>query len=145
MSQVYEDEEEIPTADTPDSESERTIYQSGWWAGHALLWPVFIVALVLQVGGLLVANEVGGTIGAIATTIVFAAGLAFMIVAFSSWLGYYYEAKLLKKTPEVDWSPYWWLYMLATPFLTPFVVAPIYLLQRHRHVGVPWRNLSPWR
>lgn len=146
MSQLYENEDDIPTAQTAEpKEDVRTIHDSGWWAGHALIWPVFILAGILQIGGMMVEGAFGGIIGGIALLVAFGSGLVFAAVTISAWAGYYYEAKLLRQTPDVDWSPWWWAYMIATPILSPFVVAPIYLIQRHRHVGVPWRNLALWR
>ncbi len=141
MSQVHEKEGEIPTADTPEVAFEDTIHASGWWAGHALLWPLMLAVFVSE----MLAVAIGGVVATAANIVTMVALLLFVVCAFSAFIGYYLEAKAATRTPDVDWTPTWWLYMLATPFLSPFIVAPIYLMQRHRHVGVPWRRLAFWQ
>lgn len=55
----------------------------------------------------LVAERVGGLVGAVATVVAVVVGFAFVAVMMSAWLGYYYEAKLATRTPAVDRTPTW--------------------------------------
>lgn len=48
---------------------------------------------------------------------------------------YYVEASRLKDA-NAPWVPAWWLYAIGHILLSPFVVAPVYLLQRWRHIGL---------
>lgn len=102
------------------------------WLFHAyfvLVWPAVLVG-----GGVLLALDV--VLSSAAVPIGEAAGLLFFaataIAAFGSFIGYYFEAERFRAA-DSTWVPTWWAYMIGHVLLTPFVVAPIYLLQRYRH------------
>lgn len=134
MSELYPDDQ-IPTADA-DTDPRRTIEDSGWWRAHFLVLAstVFGVPITVFLLGLGFEGFVPLVVGMVAVTVV---GLVIVGSSLAALFGYYSEAKLLARS-DADWQPRWWLYVLATPFLSVFVVAPIYLYQRHRHVGIPW-------
>jgi hypothetical protein len=109
-------------------ESAVELPETRWWYCHVagvLLWPVGLFMLLLA--GL---GDIGALIG-----VVLVLPLALM-AGLGGFLGYYFDAKAIGRS-SVEWSPLWWLYMLAHFILSPMLVAPIYLIQRHRHVGEP--------
>jgi hypothetical protein len=75
-----------------------------------------------------------GDIGS-AVILVIALPLVFM-AGLGGFIGYYFDAKAIRSAGG-EWVPTWWLYMLGHSLLSPAFVAPIYLVQRHRHVGRP--------
>lgn len=68
--------------------------------------------------------------------------LAFIVLAggLGSLIGYHKEANMLKDA-EADWVPHKWTYAVAHVLLWAWPVALIYLIQRWRHIGIPWKNL----
>ena len=143
------DEDEIPTAD-PEPSSQQTILDSGWWRAHFLFLAsvVFGVLFGLTLLAVLQSSSVGSPLYRLSSKLLAYGFLGFALVAlgsaFASFYGYYIEAKLLKQS-NADWQPYWWLYILATPFLSAIVTSLIYLIQRERHVGIQWDQLAIWR
>lgn len=142
-------EDQIPTAD-PDPPSKRTIHDSGWWRAHflVLVSVVFLALIGLPLLIVMRATSVGSPLYQFSSQLLAFVVLGFILIllgsAFASFYGFYVEAKILEQS-NADWQPYWWLYILATPFLSAIVVSLIYLIQRERHVGIQWDQLAIWR
>lgn len=142
-------EDEIRTAD-PDRSPPRTIEDSGWWRTHFLVIASVIVGAlaglafwglvrfsafdspVFRTGATLLGNLLWGLV------------LIFVGSSWATFYGYYKEAKILERS-NADWQPRWWLYVVATPFLSSVLVSLVYLYNRERHVGVRWEQLAVWR
>lgn len=117
-----------------------------YWVSHAwlsALVPGYVVLLV----GVFVFGVVSGSTGLlsraetveIGTTVVdaFVAlwGVGAIVAYVVGAIGYYVEARRLEER-GADWQPNWIAY-LAVNVIVPVVVAPLYLVQRWRHVGLP--------
>jgi len=105
-----------------------------YWHWH-LLWVIYIPVMIPFVLALSFAE---GTIfeWVFMMPVLFFA-LLLVLAAVLSLYGYYKEAKQLKEQNS-DWVPHWGLYVVGHIILSPLIVAPIYILQRWRHIGVPW-------
>lgn len=143
------DEDDVPTADT-DRPSQRTIQDSGWWrANFLVIASVFVGIFVgLALLGLMRFSSFDSSLFRTGTRLLASLLLGLVLVFVgSSWAafyGYYKEAKILERS-NADWQPYWWLYIVATPFLSSILVSLIYLFNRERHVGIRWEQLAIWR
>lgn len=144
------DEEKIPSAGG-DRPSRRTIDESGWWRAHFLvLASVFvgIVSLLVAYGVIwywssydsVLFRITANLLGVLLWVVIF----VFTASYFATLYGYYVEAKILKQS-NADWQPTWWLYVIATPFLSAIPVSFIYLVNRQRHIGIRWGQLVFWR
>lgn len=67
-------------------------------------------------------------------------GLVTAGAALGSFVGYYAEAKRFEAAGR-GWKPRWAPYMVLQLVFTPFIVAPVYLFDRWRAVGIPWEEL----
>lgn len=143
------DEGEVPTAD-PERSSPKTIAESGWWRAHFLVVAsVFVGMLVaLAFWGLARHSAFDSSLfraGAnLLGTLVWGLVLIFLGSSWATFYGYYKEAKILERS-GADWQPRWWLYVVATPFLTSVIVSLVYLYNRERRVGIRWEQLAIWR
>ncbi|MFB6173381.1 MAG: hypothetical protein ABEI39_01935 [Halobacteriales archaeon] len=99
-----------------------------WWYFHAAA-AVTWIALAAVVPVVLLVTDLPPGVLAVAL-FPFASALVLTLPA------YYFDAQFLAAEGH-PWAPRWRLYCLASLVLTPLVVAPVYLLQRHRHVGRP--------
>ncbi|TKR27916.1 hypothetical protein DM868_02190 [Natronomonas salsuginis] len=78
---------------------------------------------------------------AIADTLLFSlVGVAFIAV-WGSLIGYHAEARIMKEN-NADWVPGTWLYTIGHFLITPFVAAPIYLIDRWLAIGIDWSHLK---
>ena len=105
------------------------------WYFHAffiVVWPT----VILGGGGVLAVEAVFPSVAEVAVR---AGGVllfgATILAAFGSLVGYYEEAKHFRETGS-EWVPTWWAYTAAHVLLTPVIVAPMYVVQRWRHVGL---------
>lgn len=115
--------------------------ESKYWIWHfyfVVLWPLVLGILVTEAG--LRALGFGEDIMFLPLIGVILLGF---VAGFGSLLGYHVEAKRLKAV-QADYIPRRWVYTVAHILTTPVIVAPIYLFQRWRHVGIPWNDLRLW-
>lgn len=109
-----------------ESSSEATeSFKSYWHAPALALYPAWTLSLIFfaySSGGLIMDISVAfGGVG---------------IVCGVSTLGtYFVESQRLDATSS-DWVPRWGLYVIASFVLSAAIVAPAYLYQRHRHIGL---------
>lgn len=111
-----------------------------WLAGFvpgylAVLVGVVFIGFVSGATGLLTPAEAGQIGEAIGRAYVRLWAIGAFVAYFVAAFGYYVEARRLEELGS-DWQPNWIAY-LAVHVLLPFLAAPVYLLQRWRHVGVP--------
>jgi len=143
------DNDEIPTGDA-DRPSYQTIEESGWWRANFLVVASVFVGMIagLVLLGLVRFSSFDSPLFRVGVQLLASLLLGLVLIFIgSSWAafyGYYKEAKILKRS-NADWKPYWWLYIVATPFLTSIVVSLVYLFNRERHVGIEWEQLAIWR
>ena len=60
-----------------------------------------------------------------------AASVVFALLTFPA---YYFDGRQVKGAPNVDWDPDIRMYLLASVFLTPYVVGGVYMVRRNRNV-----------
>lgn len=112
-----------------------TTDQGQYWIYHAwfvAVWPAFAVVILATAvfDSEIVTTLAVGTIG----VVTFAAG-------WGSLIGYYVEAKRFKKS-DSEWVPKWAAYVVLHFIFTPFIIAPVYLIDRYRAVGLPTHQLK---
>lgn len=108
-----------------------------YWQWH-LLWTLYLPIMLPLLGVFAVLDSAG--LGTAAALLIAVPAVAFFVGAVLSLYGYYKEAQQLDERGS-DWVPTWPLYVVGHLILSPIVVAPIYLLQRWRHIGIPWQSL----
>ena len=143
------DGDEIPTAD-PEQPQRRTIEESGWWRAHFLVLASGLLGILAGISLLVLirfssfGSSLFWTSANLFGYLIWGSLLVFLGSSLAMFYGYYIEAKILTRS-NAEWQPYWWLYILATPVLSAFGTAVIYLYQRERHVGIRWDQLAVWR
>ena len=113
---------------------EGTAIGSGWWLHHAslaaALWIGLPVLAVVYVYG-----PASPLLQFLALHGMISLGFVVFVTVWGALFGYYFEARALRRV-GAEWVPSWpvWvgLHLLFWP-----VVAPLYLLRRHRRIGVP--------
>lgn len=109
--------------------------KSRYWWFHA-----FFVAIIPAGVGLVALVALIETISpGLARLILIGGGIlligAGIFANFGALAGYHAEAKLLRKAGS-EWVPVWWVWIIAQLVLSPVLVAPVYLAQRWRHIGL---------
>lgn len=133
LSMVKESVGVVDDSWTPGKEQPRQdlpAFNSRWYVaplGVALL-PV-AVGLLFGVGYLVPALE---PVFSVLVAAVFGTAI---VGGFLSFFAYFYEAKRLRDH-DSSWVPRWRYYVLLQLIFTPLLVAPVYIYQRHRHVGL---------
>jgi len=108
-----------------------------YWQWH-LLWALYIPIMLPLLGIFAVLDSAG--LGTVAALLIMVPAVVFLAAAFFALYGYYKEAQQLDEQGS-EWVPTWPAYAIGHVVLSPIVVAPVYLLQRWRHIGIPWQAL----
>jgi len=108
-----------------------------YWQWH-LLWALYIPIMLPLLALFALLDSAG--LGTAAALLIAVPAVAFFVGAFLSLYGYDKEAQQLDEQGS-EWVPTWPAYAIGHVLLSPIVVAPIYLLQRWRHIGIPWQAL----
>lgn len=69
--------------------------------------------------------------------------IGIFVSVLGSLYGYHAEADALKAAGS-EWVPGKWWWTAGHILLTPYFVAPLYLIDRWLHVGLPWSQLKFW-
>lgn len=109
--------------------SSRYWYYHAFFVGAVPLGALGVGAfVVLETSGVAAAGSIGGAAG-----LLFLGGV--LVATVGGLIGYIAEAKLLREAGSA-WVPTWPVYVVAHLLISPFLTAPIYLIQRWRHVGL---------
>lgn len=105
--------------------------RSNWWMSHVAIvgWTFLLYAFVGLNNLVMNLDPVWALLALQGWLFVY---LTFGIAAI---FGFYYDTKAIRDAGR-DWSPTWWLYVVASFVLSPSVTALLYLFQRLRHVGI---------
>jgi len=57
-----------------------------------------------------------------------------VVFALLTFPAYSFDGRRVKEAPKVDWDPDIRMYLLASIFLTPYVVGGVYMVRRNRNV-----------
>jgi len=107
-------------------------------------WWVFHFALTAYIPGIFIALWVSPYLPeSIADMILFGFVMIAFVSVFGSLIGYHAEARIMKENNS-DWVPGKWLYTIGHFLITPFVAAPIYLIDRWLAIGLDWSHLKLW-
>lgn len=121
------------------SETSQAEVRSNWWVAHGatavwmlLLYVLLVVSFVLDVSQGVAFLTLQGWL------------FVYFLFSIASLFGYYYDAVAIADASR-DWAPRWWLYIIASFFLTPSFTSFVYLIQRARHIGiyVSGRRIGP--
>lgn len=113
--------------------------QSKWWIFH------FIISISLPgfFIGILLAGYVNFPSNVV-DVIIFLWLAISLISVFGSLFGYHAEANKMEEI-DSDWVPGKWFYTIGHIILTPWIVAPIYLIDRWLAIGLDWSHLKIWK
>jgi hypothetical protein len=120
--------------ETPNSDM-TTEVGSKYWLYH--VW--FVVIYPLFIPFLIVFSAFEETIIGSAVAMIYVVITA--VAAVGSLIGYYVEAQRFSES-DSEWVPKWTAYAVLHFIFSPFIIAPVYLFDRWRAVGIPWRSLK---
>lgn len=122
------------------SETSQAEVRSNWWVAHAATAAWMLLLYVLLVVQSFVLDVSQG----IAFLTLQGWLFVYFIFSIASLFGYYYDAVAIDDAGR-EWEPHWWLYIIASFFLTPSFTSFVYLIQRTRHIGiyVSGRKIGP--
>ena len=115
----------------------RRWYICGLWA--AAIPVTFLVVLFYAILSSLSTIQLPQTFSDILFGLYLFVSLFMFLAAWWMLFGYYYDAKELKNI-DANWRPIWGLWVVAHILISPFLLAPIYLIRRTQKTGVPWKN-----
>lgn len=110
------------------------VLDSGWWLHHASLSVALWIGVPISGAGY-VLSEPASMYRTLAMYGVASFGFVVFVTVWGALFGYYYDAKALRRE-DAPWVPTWWVWAACHLPFWP-VVAPLYVIERHRRIGLP--------